>query len=396
MSQLAEIRAVTAMNLRNLPARWASSLVAVTGVAGVTLVLVAVLSIAEGFRAALELSGSDDVAIVLRSGSTDELTSGLVQNLVPVISDAVGVARLPGGQPIVSPELYVVVDVPIRGKASAANAPLRGVGPVAGMIRRKFEIVEGRMFEPGTSEVVVGDGAAQQYQGLEVGRTLRWGTTNWTIVGRFTEGGGIAESEIWSDSRVLQQAYNRGAFFQSLRVRLRDAASFDAFRAALAADPRLSVRVEREKTFYAEQSAFLRTLVTSAGWTIAIMMGVGAVFAALNTMYNAVSSRTREIATLRAIGFGAAPVVTSVLVESMLLGMLGGLLGGAVAFLALNGLRSSTLNWQNFSQITFAFTVTPRLVLSGIAYGLLLTFLGGLLPGLRAARAPVTAGLRAL
>jgi putative ABC transport system permease protein len=396
VSLVTEMRAVTAMNLRNLPARWSSSLVAVVGVAGVTLVLVAVLSIAEGFRAALELSGSDDVAIVLRSGSTDELTSGLMQDIVPVIGDAAGVARLPGGQPIVSPELYVVVDVPIRGKGSAANAPLRGVGPVAGRIRRSLRIVEGRMFEPGTSEVVVGDGAAQQYEGLEVGRTLRWGTTNWTIVGRFSDGGGIAESEIWSDSRVLQQAYNRGALFQSLRVRLQDAAAFDGFRAALAADPRLSVRVEREKTFYAEQSAFLRTLVNTAGWTIAIMMGVGAVFAALNTMYNAVASRSREIATLRAIGFGATPVVASVLVEAMLLGVFGGLLGGLVAFLALNGLRSSTLNWQNFSQITFAFTVTPRLVLSGIAYGLLLSFLGGLLPGLRAARAPVTAGLRAL
>ncbi len=396
MSLLSEVRAVTAMNLRNLPARWTSSLVAVVGVAGVTLVLVAVLSIAEGFRAALELSGSDDVAIVLRSGSTDELTSGLTQDLVPVISDSVGVARLPGGQPIVSPELYVVVDVPIRGKSSAANAPLRGVGPLAGQIRRRLQLVEGRMFEPGTSEVVVGDGAAQQYQGLDVGRTVRWGTTNWTIVGRFTDGGGVAESEIWADSRVLQQAYNRGSFFQSLRVRLLDASAFDAFRAALAADPRLSVRVERESIFYAEQSAFLRTLVTSAGWAIALMMGVGAVFAALNTMYNAVSSRTREIATLRAIGFGATPVVASVLVEAMLLGLLGGLLGGVVAFLGLNGLRSSTLNWQNFSQITFAFTVTPRLVFSGMAYGLLLTFIGGLVPGLRAARAPVTSGLRAV
>ena len=199
-----------------------------------------------------------------------------------------------------------------------------------------------------------------------------------------------------ADSRVLQQAYNRGSFFQSLRVRLLDASAFDAFRAALAADPRLSVRVERESIFYAEQSAFLRTLVTSAGWAIALMMGVGAVFAALNTMYNAVSSRTREIATLRAIGFGATPVVASVLVEAMLLGLLGGLLGGVVAFLGLNGLRSSTLNWQNFSQITFAFTVTPRLVFSGMAYGLLLTFIGGLVPGLRAARAPVTSGLRAV
>lgn len=396
MSLLSQVRAVTAMNLRNLPQRAASSAVAVVGVAGVTLVLVAVLSVAEGFRAALELSGSPDVAIVLRSGSTDELTSGLQQQLVPVIADARGVAREADGAPVVSPELYVVVDVPIRGKGSAANAPLRGVGPFAARIRRELRIVEGRMFQPGTSEVIVGDGAAQQYDGLEVGRTVRWGTTTWTIVGRFTDGGGVAESEIWSDARVLQQAYNRGSLFQSLRVRLESAAAFAAFRDALAADPRLSVRVERETTFYAEQSAFLRSLVTSAGWTIAVMMGIGAVFAALNTMYNAVSARVREIATLRALGFGATPVLASVLVEAMLLGLLGGLIGGLVAYLALNGLRSSTLNWQNFSQITFAFTVTPRLVVSGMLYGLVLTLLGGLLPGWRAARAPVTVGLRAI
>lgn len=383
------------MNLRNVPARWASSLVAIVGVAGVTLVLVAVLSIAEGFRAALEMSGSEDVAILLRSGSTDELTSGITQDLIPIVGDAPAVLRVGGRQAVISPELYVVVDAQIRGKTSAANVPFRGVGPFAPQIRKQFRLIEGRMFEPGTNEIVVGRGAALQYEGLAVGSQVNWGPGRWRIVGVFTDGGGVAESEVWGDSRVVQQAYNRGAFYQSIRVKLQNAAAFDTFKDAVARDPRVNARIERESVFYAEQQQFLQALVSSAGWTLAVMMGLGAVFAALNTMYNAVADRVREIATLRAMGFGALPVVVSVLVEALVLGAIGGLLGGILAYAFLNGMRSSTLNWQNFSQITFAFTVTPSLVATGIVYGLILTTIGGLVPGIRAARAPIVAGLRA-
>jgi putative ABC transport system permease protein len=390
-----QVVAVTAMNLRNLPARWASSLVAIVGVSGVTLVLVAVLSIAEGFRAALEMSGSDDVAIALRSGSTDELTSGITQDLIPIVGDAPGVLRTSGRQSVISPELYVVVDAPIRGKQSSANVPFRGVGPFAPVIRKQFRMIEGRMFEPGTNEIVVGRGAALQYDGLTVGREVSWGPGRWTIVGVFTDGGGVAESEVWGDSRVVQQAYNRGSIYQSIRVKLQSASAFDAFKDAVSRDPRVNARIERESVFYAEQQQFLQVLVGTAGWTLAIMMGLGAVFAALNTMYNAVADRVREIATLRAMGFGASPVVISVLAEALILGAIGGLLGGILAYLFLNGMRSSTLNWQNFSQITFAFTVTPGLVATGIIYGLVLTTIGGLVPGIRAARAPIIAGLRA-
>ncbi len=390
-----QVVAVTGMNLRNLPARWASSLVAIVGVAGVTLVLVAVLSIAEGFRAALEKSGSDDVAILLRSGSTDELTSGITQDLIPIVGDAPSVLRLGGRQSVVSPELYVVVDAQIRGKTSAANVPFRGVGPFAPSIRKNFRLIEGRMFEPGTNEIVVGRGAALQYEGLEVGSQVNWGPGRWRIVGVFTDGGGVAESEVWGDSRVVQQAYNRGSFYQSIRVKLQNAGAFDTFKEAVARDPRVNARIERESVFYAEQQQFLQALVSSAGWTLAVMMGLGAVFAALNTMYNAVADRVREIATMRAMGFGATPVVVSVLVEALVLGAIGGLLGGILAYAFLNGMRSSTLNWQNFSQITFAFTVTPSLVATGILYGLVLTTIGGLVPGIRAARAPIVSGLRA-
>ncbi len=393
-SSAAQIASITAMNLRNLSQRWASSLVAVVGVAGVTLVLVSVLSIAEGFRAAMDLAGSDDVAIALRAGSTDEMTSGVPQEAARVISDAAQVARGSDQRPIVSPELYVVVDAVLRGKGSAANLPLRGVGPLAPQIRKRFRIEEGRMFAAGSNEIIIGTGAAQQFEGLGVGQSVRWGSGTWTVVGRFSERGGISESEAWGDARVIAQAYNRGTTYQSVRALLSSAAAFDDFKDVLSADPRVNVRIERERDFYAEQSKFLRTLVTTAGWTLALMMGFGAVFAALNTMSIAVDGRTREIATLRALGFGAAPVVVSVMAESLLLGSLGGLLGGAIAYVAFDGLRSSTLNWQNFSQVTFAFTVTPSLVFTGIAYGLVLTLLGGLMPAIRGARLPIAAGLR--
>ncbi|HPF27044.1 MAG TPA: FtsX-like permease family protein [Steroidobacteraceae bacterium] len=393
---LAQVQAVTAMNLRNIPARWTSALVAVIGVAGVSLVLIAVLSIAEGFRAALEFSGSEDVAIVLRAGSTDELTSGILQTSIPVISDAPGVRRTDNARPMVSAELFVIVDAKLRNKDASANAPLRGITPLAPQLRKNFELLEGRLAREGTNEVIIGNGVAQQYEGLAVGKTVRWGSNDWQIVGRFADGGGIAESEVWADARVVQQAFNRGSTYQSARVKLASVASFQQFKDALGKDPRVNVRIVREPVFYAEQQELMQKLVSSVGWTLALMMGLGAILAALNTMYNAVASRVREIATLRAMGFGAAPVVASVLIEALILGALGGLLGGALAYLLLNGMRSSTLNFQNFSQITYAFTVTPKLMLTGIVYGLILTLLAGVMPGIRAARTPITTGLREL
>jgi len=367
----------------------------VVGVAGVVLVLVAVLSIAEGFRATLDLAGSDDVAVVMRSGSDSEMSSGLEQEIVPIIGDAAGVLRK-GKDPIASPELYVVVDVPLKKTASPANAPFRGVGPMAMATRKSFKLTQGRMFTTGTNEIIVGTGVAQQFDGLDIGRTVRWGPTTWTVVGQFSDGGSVSESEIWGDARVVQAAYNRGTSYQSVRVKLQNAGAFNSFKDALTADPRLTVTAQREKEFYAEQSKIMRTIISNAGWTLAIMMGVGAIFAALNTMYNAVAGRVREIATLRAMGFGATPVIISVLVESLFLGAIGGFLGGVLAWALLDGLRSSTLNFQNFSQITFAFTITPQLIVTGIIYGLILTLIGGLLPGVRAARLPVTEGLRQL
>ena len=401
----AQIAAVTGMNLRNIPQRWSSSLVAVLGIGGVTLVLIALLSIAAGFQAALEGSGSEDVAIIMRAGSTNELSGGFGPDTVAVVSDAPGIRKASAGKhvdaslvgkPILSPELYVLVDGNLKGKDASTNLPLRGVSPMAPLVRKSFELVEGRMFREGTNEVVVGNGVVQSYDGLEVGKTVRWGGANWTVVGRFTDRAGIAESEVWGDTRVVQQAWRRGNSFQSLRVKLESAASLKTLKDALTKDPRVRVDVKSERAFYVDQQKLMSTIINYVGWTLAVMMGIAALFAALNTLYNAVANRVREIATLRALGFGGFPVMFSVLVEAMILGAVGGLIGGVLALLFLNGMRSSTMNWASFSQMTFAFTVTPQLMMTGIIYGLILTFIAGILPGIRAARLPITAGLREL
>jgi len=390
-----QLVAITAMNLRNLPARLGTSLVAVVGIGGVVAVLVSLLSMGEGFRAALDLSGRDDVALILRGGSSDELSSSFDREQVNVIFAAPGIMRDDRG-PVASREFYTIVDLPMRSTGTAANVPFRGVTDRAVDVREGFRIVAGRMFEPGKDEVIVGRGAFAQFGNVDLGREVTWGSHVWRVVGVFEAGGSISESEVWTDLTVLQGVYRRGNSVQVVRALLTSPAAITTLKRALEDDPRVNVSVRSEREFYADQSRILVTLIRYVGTTIAILMGIGAVFAALNTMYSAVSSRTREIATLRALGFGSAPVVASVLLEAAVLGLLGGIVGGTLVYFGLNGYQASTLNWASFSQITFAFTVTPRLLLTGLVYSLALGLFGGLLPGLRAARLPVTVGLREL
>jgi putative ABC transport system permease protein len=390
-----QLAAVTAMNLRNLPARLGTSLVAVVGIGGVVAVLVALLSMGEGFRAALELSGRDDVALVLRGGSSDELSSAFGRDEVSVIAAAPGIAQDARG-PIASPEFYTIVDLPMRSTGTAANVPFRGVTSRAPEVRTDFRIIAGRMFDPGKDEVIVGRGAFAQFGNVDLGRDVTWGSHVWRVVGVFEAGGSVSESEVWTDLTVLQGVYRRGVSVQVVRAQLESAAALEILERWLDADPRVNASVRSEREFYADQSRILITLIRYVGTTIAVLMGIGAVFAALNTMYSAVSSRTREIATLRALGFSATPVVVSVLLEAVALGLLGGSVGGALVYFGLNGYQASTLNWASFSQITFAFTVTPGLLVTGLGYSLILGLVGGLLPAWRAARLPVTAGLREL
>jgi putative ABC transport system permease protein len=391
-----QVGAITAMNVRNIPQRWSSSLVAVMGIGGVTLVLVALLSIGAGFTAALEGSGSDDVAMVMRSGSVSEMSSYFPPDQITAVTNAPNIRRNTRKELMLSAEVFGVVAQPLATKDSTANLPLRGVGPMAMELRKKFKLVEGRMFKPGTNEIIVGDGAVKQYKGLTVGSKVRWLKTEWTVVGRFTDNGGLAESEVWGDAPTLQAVYQHGPIVQTIRAKVADGATIKDLKDALTKNPVLSVDVQSEKQFYADQQKTMSKIINNIGLWIGIIMGFAALFAALNTLESAVASRVREIATLRAIGFGAWPVVISVLVEAMILGAIGGLVGGICAFLFLNGVTSSTLNFQSFSQVTYAFTVTPVLLLLGIGYGLLLCLLAGILPGIRAARMPITSGLREL
>ena len=394
-SSWAQIGAVTRLNLQTLPTRWQEAIVTVIGIAGVVLVVVGVFTIGAGLRATLEQSGADDVAFILRGGSSDEMQSGFNVDSVRVVEDAPGVRRDAAG-PLVSAELFVSAD--LRSKSTGANSmvPMRGVGAQAPKLRGHFRIIAGQYLRTGTNEIVVGAGAQNQFEGLELGRELKLGTSSWRIVGVFSDAGSVAESELWADASVLQGAFNRGNSYQSIRVRLQSAAAFRGFKDALTTDPRVNLRILTEREYLEFLSGSLRTIVRVVGFTIALLMGLGAIFGALNTMYSAVAARTREIATLRAIGFGGASVAISVLIESLLLGLIGALIGGAVAFLAFNGLQTSTLNFTSFTQVTFAFRVTLELLGWAIVYALALSFAGGLLPGIKAARMPVTSGLREL
>jgi putative ABC transport system permease protein len=382
------------MFLRTIPQRLGATLAATFGVAGVVAVMVAVFSIAEGFRVTLAQTGSTGNALVLRSGSDSELSSTLPLEATRIIADGPGVAQGPEG-PVASAETFVIVDLPMRSTGTEANVPLRGVQPAAFDVRGQIEIVEGRRFEPGRNELMAGIGARQQFSGIDPGSKLRLGDSDWTVVGVFSAGGSLSESELWCDVNVLQPAYRR-TLFQSVYVKLESPDRFDEFKDAMTADPRVRVKVERENEYYASQSELLSAIVTGLGSLVAVMMGIGAVFGAINTMYSAVAARSREIATLRALGFGGGPVVVSVLVESLLLALAGGVVGGVGAYLAFNGYRAATINWQSFSQVVFAFQVTPRLLVQGLVASLLMGLLGGVLPAIRAARVSVAVALREL
>jgi putative ABC transport system permease protein len=390
-----QIVSITKLSLLTVFERKGASAAAAFGIAGVVAVFVGVLSIAQGFRAAMTASGSPDTAIVLRSGSDSEMMSLLLGPEVRVITDAPQIVHTSTG-PLASAELFVIISLPKRSTGTDANVPLRGVQSAAFRVREGFALLEGRRFEPGRNEVIVGRAAAAEFAGLDVGAKLRVGRNEWTVVGVFADRGGVSESEIWTDARLLQGSYQRGNSYQAVYVKLNSSEDFDAFKAALGAEPRINVKAVRQTDYYAEQSTALYNLITGLGTLIAGLMGIGAVFGALNTMYTAVAARTREIATLRALGFGGVPVIISVLLESVCLALFGGMAGAASAYFAFDGFRAATLNWQSFSQVAFAFAVTPRLLLQGLAYALLIGLVGGLFPAIRAARLPVAKALREL
>jgi putative ABC transport system permease protein len=382
----------TRIGIAGLPQRWGASSVIVIGIAGVVGVLVAMLAMGEGFKATLDSTGGDDTAIILRGGSQAETNSVITRDQSPLISSLAGIARGEDGRPVISPELSQVVNLPSMADGTDSNVQFRGVGPAAWALRPNLKIVEGRKFGAGLREIVVGRGAQRQFRGLEVGKQLKLANQMWTVVGVF-QSGDSHESELWADVDVLGPAYQRQAY-QSVTVKLDGKNGFKQLKAALAADPRLKLDVSTTHDYYAKQSEGLTKLIKALGSIIGAIMAIGAIFGALNSMYAAVAGRAREIATMRAIGFRGLPVVTAVMLETMLLALVGGIIGALVAWLVFNGHTVSTLG-NNFSQVVFQFRVSPALLWTGLKWALGIGLVGGLFPALRAARLPVTEALRA-
>ncbi len=382
-------------NLRSVRQRWNSSIVAVLGIAGTVGVFVAMLSLAHGFKATLVASGTPDNALILRAGANAEMNGAVTLDEVRILQDAPGIARGANG-PLVSAEAVMIAPFPLISTGTDANVQVRGVSPTALEVRKTLKIVEGRFLQPGLTELVVGKNVSGTYAGLKMGSEVRFGGATWHVVGVFDAGGSAFDSEVWADAHVLNQVYNRpDNIFQSVTVHLTSPDAIQKFKDAVTADPRMNVDVDREVNYYSKQSQTMTTIITTLGGIVAVIMGIGAVFGALNTMYSAVSERSREIATLRALGFGAGSVVFSFTLEALLISFIGGVVG-CVVVLPLNGLTTGAMNWQTFSHLAFAFRITPPLLLQGIIFALVMGLIGGLPPAIRAARRPVAPALRGL
>jgi putative ABC transport system permease protein len=388
-----QITAVIGMSLQTLPQRIGASSVIVIGIAGVVAVLVSVLAMGAGFRHTLADSGRADRVIILRGGSDAELNSNLTRSDVDTISNAPGLAKDANGKALLSSELVTVVNVPKLDTGTDANVTLRGVGLKLTEVRPELKIIAGRMFRPAVRELIAGAGAAKQFRGLTVGSLLHLRNADWTVTGVFSSNGDVHESELLADVDTVGSSIERPGYSSAVGL-LTGAAEFSRFKDALTTDPQLKVDVQRETDYYAAQSKDLTKAINIVGKTVAIIMAICAMFGALNSMYSAVAARGLEIATLRAIGFGAFPVLISVMIEALLLSLLGGLIGAALAWLFFNGHSVSTLGGA-FAQVVFQLTVTRALIITGIVWACVIGLLGGLFPALRAARLPVAEALRA-
>lgn len=385
---------ITAAGIATLPQRLGGASVALVGIAGVVGVLIALLAMGNGFQATLQATGSDDTAIVLSSDSPSEISSVLDQSSVRLMGNEPQVMRDAQGRPIASPELLSVVSLPDESNGLVADVSLRGVGPEVWALRPNVKIIAGRRFHTGLRELIVGKDAAQEFAHTSIGSTLDLDGDPWKVVGEF-DSGDAYNSELWADANVVATTFHRGSSTNSLTVRLKSAKQFDTFKAALASDPQLNVEAHTTRAYYADQAKDLTKLIRVLGSIVAAIMGVGAVAGALNSMYSAVSARTREIATLRAIGFRGGPVVISVMIETMLLALVGGAVGAGVAWLLFDNYTASTVG-ANYNEMVFQFRVSPALLGSGLRLALVIGFLGGLFPALRAARMPVADALRKL
>ena len=394
-SLLLQVAAVTLMNLKSLPQRLWLSLSTVVAVALVVIVLLAFLAMGNGFQRTLASAGAEDVAVILRGGSQSEVNSVVTRDQVRLVEEAPGVAKNSDGQPLVSPELYLVVDGVKRSSQTKVNLPLRGIGQEGAAVRKGITIVAGRMFAAGSSEIVVGKALLREFEGFELGQTVTFGTGRWIVVGLFEAEGSVFESEIWADLPVVQSFFKRDNVFQTLRARLANPAALEGLERYVDTDPRLKLEAKSEAAYFAEQASRTSDLIHKLGWPLAIAMAFGALAGALNTMYSAVAARATEIATLRAIGFGGLPAFVGTLVESLILAAIGGVIGAVATLLIFDGLSTSTLG-ASFTQVVFSFQLTPALAAEGVILALVVGLIGGLFPAIRAARTPIVIGLYGL
>ena len=390
-----QILAITGMNIRTILQRSGASIVIIIGIAGSVAVMVSLLAMAEGLSKTIASTGLVDRALIFREGSNSEMSSGIAMTDLAIIENTQGIKKSEDG-PMIAAEIFTIIDLKKKGAVDTSNLPLRGVQEMSFKIRPELKIIEGENFFPGRGEVIVGKGAANEYEGLELGNKIKIRDSEWTVVGIFSTGGDVHESEIWADLAVTQGAFRRGASASIAIVQMEENASITDLGATLELDPRLDLKVQGEVDFYEEQSSGASSLIQAFGYTVAVIMAIGAVFAALNTMYSAVSTRLVEIGTLRAVGFHGSSVLFALMIESMFLALLGGLLGAGLSYLIFIGYTVSTLASVSFTQTAFDFAVTGEIIGQGLILALIVGFLGGLLPARRAATQDITEALRAI
>ena len=390
-----QILAITGMNIRTILQRSGASIVIIIGIAGSVAVMVSLLAMAEGLSKTIASTGQEDRALIFREGSNSEMSSGIAMTDLAIIENTQGIKKSEDG-PMIAAEIFTIIDLKKKGAVDTSNLPLRGVQEMSFKIRPELKIIEGKNFFPGKGEIIVGKGAANEYEGLELGNKIKMRDSEWTVVGIFSTGGDVHESEIWADLAVTQGAFRRGASASIAIVQMEENASITDLGATLELDPRLDLKVQGEVDFYEEQSSGASSLIQAFGYTVAVIMAIGAVFAALNTMYSAVSTRLVEIGTLRAVGFHGSSVLFALMIESMFLALLGGLLGAGLSYLIFNGYTVSTLASVSFTQTAFDFAVTGEIIGQGLILALIVGFLGGVLPARRAATQDITEALRAI
>lgn len=393
--KLLQLFQLVGISIRSIPNRAITFSIGVLGISGVIIIAIGLFSIAEGFERTVKKSSPNNLVIVMRAFAVSEMNGWFAKGEVDTLSQASGIVNNGKGLAI-SPELFVTVQALKKPYMAESNLPLRGVTEKAFEVRQNIKMIEGRMFTLGSKEIIVGVGARDQYVDLDIGSIQKWGVDEWKVVGVFEADGGVPESEAWGDVKVLQSAFDREGIYQTVRVLLDSPSSYEFFDTWVSTNPALTARVTTEYDFYSEQSEFFTRFVSTVGGFIVFLIALGTLFGAINTMYTMVSNRQKELSTLRALGFSDGVVLSGIVIESVIIGLAGGVLGVLIAYLLVDGYKFSTLNFQSFTQVAFSFAVTLEVAIYSILLAASIGFLGGLIPGYMIIRKSVVKGLSAL